>query len=378
MKHPTLVYIVTKLELGGAQKICLALFEKLRAHGHTTYLISGTSGTLVPTIKNRDGVILLQALQRELQTWQWWREVRAFCSLVRTLRQLKRKHPNLIVHTHSTKAGLMGRWAAWCAGVKQRMHTVHGFGFHPHQNKIGWIINYLLELLTSFVTTHYICVSSKDAYTGTRLIPRFSYKHSIIRAAVDWQTFYQPARATAWSPTTRPFVFGTVACFKPQKNLFDLLRAFAHLHTRNPHTRLELVGDGALRPQIEQWIREHELADAVTLHGWRHDVATVMHSWQAFVLSSLWEGLPCAVVEARLMHLPVISYDTGGIHDVISHRENGLLCTPTDWRALAQNMLHVSTDHELHQKLTQAPDQLKNFALPAMISQHAALYQTRR
>lgn len=361
-----IVYIITKLELGGAQKVCLQLFEQLAL---PTMLISGNEGTLAPHVQNNPNVILLDSFKREVSLKLVWAELKTFVNLVRQLRTLKKQHSNLIVHTHSTKAGLVGRWAAFFAGIKTRVHTVHGYGFHDHQSWFVWTPIYLLELVTSFITTHYVCVSGADVATGKKLFPRFNNKHSIIRASVDTHKFVPATRTN-----NSTFVFGTTSCLKPQKNLLDLIKAFEIVYARNPNTRLEIVGDGVQRPLIEQAIKERNLQTAVTLHGWVSPVAPVMATWDCFVMSSLWEGLPCAVVEARLMKLPVISYDTGGIYEVIKSGVNGYLVPQKDWPALGQAMLRVSQDRTLQSTLASHHDSLSDFQVQTMVAQHQDLY----
>jgi glycosyltransferase involved in cell wall biosynthesis len=369
-KEIHVLYIITKLELGGAQKVCLSLFDELQKKQHNAWLVSGSQGKLVNQTKSNSHVILLDALKREVGLIS---EIKVFIQLVRTIRKLAQQHSNFIVHTHSTKAGYLGRWAAWVANVKYRVHTVHGFGFHEHQSWIGYCISYVLEVITSFITTHYICVSTKDVETGVNLIPSFAYKHSIIRAAIDNLSFIPATTSASFNKT---FVFGTVSCFKEQKNLFDLLHAFAYTHLHNPHTRLEIIGDGFLRPKIEQWIEQHNLTKHITLHGWQQTVAPVMQTWQAFLLTSLWEGLPCAIVEARFLKLPVIAYNVGGISDVISHGENGLLYTPKDKEALSHGMLSLTHDKQLYAQLSSHKEDLSAFTTSRMVDQHLSLYRS--
>ena len=370
------VYIITKLELGGAQKVCLNLYERIQKSPHfNASLISGTQGPLVEYASKNANTILLDSFKREISGKAFLHEIKTFFALIKTLRSLKKQHPNLIVHTHSTKAGLLGRWAALFAGIKMRVHTVHGYGFHNHQSKIVWFIIYLIELMTSFITTHFVCVSSQDVKMGLKLFPRFTQKHSIIRAAIDWHQFIKPARKhTPFSPHD-PFIVGTVACFKPQKNLFDLLRAFETAYHTEPRLRLEIVGDGSLRYDIEHWILTHNLNNVITLHGWQDEVAPIMKQWHAFVLTSLWEGLPCALIEARVLKLPVICYDTGGIHDVIQHEENGLLYEQKDWHGVAQGMISLAKEQQLYTKLQQYPDDLTDFRTESMIAEHILLYK---
>lgn len=368
-KEIHVLYIITKLELGGAQKVCLSLFDELQKNQHNTWLVSGSGGELANQAKTKPHVILLNALKREI----CFSEFKAFIQLIRAIKKILQQHDDLIVHTHSTKAGYLGRWAAWVANVKYRIHTVHGFGFHQHQSWINYSISYILEILTSFITTHYICVSTKDVETGVNSIPYFAYKHSLIRAAIDNLSFVP---ATTPSSFDNTFIFGTVSCFKEQKNIFDLLHAFAYTHLHNPNTRLEIIGDGFLRPKIEQWIKQHNLTNAITLHGWQHTVAPLMKTWQAFLLSSLWEGLPCAIVEARFLKLPVIAYNVGGISDIISHGENGLLYTPKDKESLSYGMLSLTHDKELYNQLSSYKEDLSAFTTSIMIKQHISLYRS--
>lgn len=374
MKHSAkaIVYIITKLELGGAQKVCLALFRSLEQKKIPTFLISGTEGTLVKEVNHKQNVFLLSDLKRAISFKNIWHDIHAFFQITQKLRILKKKYPHLIVHTHSTKAGILGRWAAWYVGVKARIHTVHGFAFHDHQGWLSWLPIYLIERITYLITSHFICVSSHDVKTGIRLFPRFAHKHSIIRAAVDTKQFFIPAHKT--SLDTKLFIFGSISCFKPQKNIFDLLRAFHQIYQFHPQARLELIGDGYLRPLIEQWITDHQLNIIITLHGWQDTVAPLMRNWDAFVLSSLWEGLPCAIIEARLLKLPVISYNTGGISDIIFHQKNGLLAEPKHWQQLAQYMDKLITDFPLYTKLHRYQDDLSDFYISAMVEKHMQLY----
>jgi glycosyltransferase involved in cell wall biosynthesis len=369
------LYIITKLELGGAQKVCLSLFHGL-APDIETFLVSGSEGLLTTNIKDHEHVSLFPTFVRELslKPSSWWREIKNFYLLTSHIRTLKKQYPNLIVHTHSTKAGILGRWAAFFAGVGYRVHTIHGFGFHENQNFVSWFAVYIPELMTSFITTHFICVSMADIEQGKQLFPRFARKHSLIRAAVDWQKFYIPATQAISFPKGN-FIFGTVSCFKPQKNLFDLLQAFARVHYKNQKTYLELIGDGPQRPAIEAWIQENHLSDFVTLHGWQEKVTPIMKHWHAFVMSSLWEGLPCAVVEARLLKLPVISYNTGGIHEVVINGYNGFLYQQKRWESLADGMLNVASHDWLYTQFQQYPDHLEAFQNEAMITQHKTLYE---
>lgn len=378
--QPRVVYIITKLELGGAQKVCLTLFHDLTQQNISTSLISGTEGPLVPHVTQRPGAILLKEFQREVGFNLILSEWKTFWKVVKILRQMRQETPNLIVHTHSTKAGLVGRWAAFFAGVKHRIHTIHGFGFHDRQSWPVWIAIYLLELITSLITTHFVCVSEQDQQTGLKLFPYFAKKNSLIRAAVDEKNCIRPAQQLATWRDDQVKVIGTISCFKPQKNLIDLLHAFDKVvnmlpAARRASVRLEIIGDGAQRPLLEQWIAEHNLQDQIILHGWQDNVASFLHTWDIFAMSSLWEGLPCAVIEARLAGLPVVAYDVGGIKEVIHDGVNGYLVEPANWRKLAEHLFDLVTTQDTIARMATHNDDLHPFYRQTMVDGHATLYK---
>jgi len=384
-KKVHVLYILTKLELGGAQKVCLSLMEGIKESGNFGALISGNEGVLIPQVKKFDSVYLLRNFKREVGIKTVFNEFKTLFQIILYLKKLKKNYPDLIVHTHSTKAGIIGRWAAFFARIKTRVHTVHGFGFHDHQNKIAWMICYLLELFTSFVTTHYICVSVYDQNTGKKLLPKFGKKSSIIRAAVEWDKFYIPATRLkddfkckeVFKVPEKKFIIGTVSCLKPQKNIFDLLKAFKQVcdKTKKQNLLLQVIGDGILRDKIEKWILQNGMKDKIDLLGWQDEVSMWMRNWNVFVMSSLWEGLPCAVVEARLSKLPVVSYKIAGIPEVIYDSKNGFLVDAGDWETLAGKIQKLVLDEVLLKKMKNYSDDLNDFKDRVMVEKHLNLYR---
>jgi glycosyltransferase involved in cell wall biosynthesis len=374
------VYIITKLELGGAQKVCLALMRGMNQSDVSCSLISGNQGELIPQVEQFSSVCLLKSLTREVGIKSAFQEIKAFFDIIFQLRKLKAKHPSIVVHTHSTKAGILGRWAAFFAGIKHRVHTVHGYGFHDHQSAIKWFAIVLVEYFSSLITTHFICVSEKDRITGTRLFPFFSKKSSIIRAAIDDVHFFSPAQKDALLiEDSNLFVIGTVSCFKPQKNIFDLLRSFKFVYDNarpvlKKRLLLQIIGDGQLRDKIQSWIVQNKLATHIELLGWQQDVATIMRSWKVFALSSLWEGLPCAVVEARLCGLPVVAYDVGGIAEVVENYKNGFLVPVGQWHEFGEKLLELTNDENLCASMRTHPDLLDPFQQKFMVKEHKKLY----
>lgn len=384
MKNDTVhvVYIITKMELGGAQKVCLSLAEGVDSKGLNTTLISGAEGVLVSEAKKLKSTYLLDSLQREFSLKMIWGEIKTFFNIIKILKTLKKNHTNLIVHTHSTKAGIIGRWAAFFAGVKNRVHTIHGFGFNDFQPKIKWAAIFFVEYITSLVTTHFVCVSQKDREFGVKKFPKFAQKSSIIRAAAEWERFYIPAKLDNYNEQggNDKFIIGTISCFKPQKNLFGLLNAFKMMYLqltpdRQAAVQLQIIGDGVMRVQIEEWIKFNNLGEKIELLGWQKDTSKFMKKWNVFALSSLWEGLPIAVIEARLCKLPVVAYDVGGVFEVVFNNKNGFLIPPKNIDLMAQKFSLLVQSPDLAARMGDFNDELYEFKDDVMIQRHVDLYK---
>lgn len=379
MKNNTIriLYIITKLELGGAQKVCLSLLKKVNENGIPTGLISGPEGTLISEVQDSKTTFLLDSFKREIGFKFIIYEIKTFFQIILIIKKLKIKYPDLIVHTHSTKAGLLGRWAAFFSGTKTIIHTIHGFGFNNYQSKSKWNTIFWMEYLTSLITTHFICVSQKDRKFGICRFPNFKQKSSIIRAATEWGNFSIP---TSTPTKSSSFIIGTISCFKPQKNIFAILNAFKLLHQNSnqkykQQIKLQIIGDGILRPQIVQWINQNKLTKQIDLLGWQKDVKTVIKNWKIFVLSSLWEGLPISIIEARICNLPVVAYDVGGISEVILNEKNGFLIPPNNFHALYERLKILIESKKLRKKMSRYRDNLNEFGNTVMIDKHINLYK---
>lgn len=371
---PTVIYIITKLELGGAQKVCIELFKNFSPN---SYLISSNDGLLAGQFQDNPNFISAKYLQRDISWKTIFFEPLAFFELLLILIRLKNKHPNLIVHTHSSKAGILGRLAAWFAGVKKIIHTVHGFAIFPDQNKLSYYLFKTLEQIATFCSSSIICVSKNDLELGTKLFYGFEKKATIIRASIDEAPFLELREEAAKNRfdniVAGNFVIGTVSCFKPQKNLIDLLKAFCLARklapTNFPKLVLEIIGDGIEREKIENFIKKHKLSSSVKLFGWQENVATIMSRWNLFTLSSLWEGLPCSLVQAQILGQRSACYDAGGVFELISDPCYGFLIPRKNIFLLSEAFLKNKNINYVFNST-----KIDNFFLDKMLCLHANIY----
>lgn len=341
----TVCHIITRLELGGAQTTTLFVVANLDRTRFRPILITGEPGLLDEEAKAIEDVEFHQvpSLVRAIRPWQ---DLRALITLTRLLRKLK----PTIVHTHSSKAGILGRWAAWLARVPVITHTIHGYGITPEQPL--WLQRLLIgaERMTGLITTHWVAVSLADIDSGIRW-GLFDGGHvTLIRPGIGIALFLQPLPTpdrdrlrAEWGVEPGHVLVGTVACLKPQKAPHDFVEVAAHVCACAPSARFVLVGDGELREEVEAHIRFANLEDRVKVAGWRRDIPALMRAFDVFLLTSHWEGLPQVLLEARASGLPVVSTQAGGASEAVDHGYNGWLCEVGDVDGLAARVLDVLT-----------------------------------
>jgi glycosyltransferase involved in cell wall biosynthesis len=372
MKH-TVCHIITKLELGGAQQNTLFTVSHLDASRFRSVLITGEPGMLDQDAKALPGVGFYQVptMVRPLRPW---RDLRALVFLTVLLRTLK----PTIVHTHSSKAGVLGRLAAWFAGVPIIIHAIHGFGFTPHQHPLLRHLLLSVERIVARVTTRFFAVSEANCRQGVALGLFPADRCTVIRSGTDLAAFRQvrvdapqKKRELGLEPT-RPVV-GMIAPFKPQKAPVDFVRMADLVHRVRPDVQFLLVGDGELREAVEAEREGRGLSTVVRLAGWRRDIPGVMRCLDVLVLTSLWEGLPRVYLEALASGVPVVGTRVDGAAEVVREGLTGFLTEPGDVRALAERVLHVLAHPEEAKRMGR-----NGQALPVEFDIHEMVRQQER
>ena len=336
----TVVHIITKMELGGAQRNTLYTVQHLDPEQCRVFLLTGSGGELLPEAQECTGYRLIPDMIRHISPV---RDFRALLQIRRELLRIKADSPQgapMIVHTHSSKAGIIGRWAAWLAGVRIIVHSVHGFGFHDFQKRSVRLMYQVLERLTARITKKFIVVSEANRTTGTAAGIFSRDKTCLIRSGIDIEAFSrvpQDSRAVRRElgiPQDVPLI-SMVACLKPQKAPLDFVKACAAVHRLHPRACFLLAGDGELREHIEAAVAESGLEKNFFLPGWRRDVAGVLQASDIAVLSSYWEGLPQVMPQACAAGLPIVATRVDGTPEVVRDGVNGFLVEPGDVELMA-------------------------------------------
>ncbi|HXI02191.1 MAG TPA: glycosyltransferase family 4 protein, partial [Candidatus Saccharimonadales bacterium] len=306
-------------------------------------LVTGSEGVLVEEAQ-RSGVktYLLDSLVRPVSPV---RDLRAGAALVSLLR---RERP-AIVHTHSSKAGILGRLAAAAAGVPVIVHSVHGWGFHPGQSRAAYRLFVAAERLASRTTTAWVCVSRANLRQGEALRILREDQARLIRSGIRLETF-RPRDGGGTAPEGGAVV-GMVACFKPQKAPLDFIEVAGRVHREEPSARFVLAGDGELRGDIEDRVHRAGLDGVVALPGWRRDIPELMRSFDVLVHTARWEGLPRVLPEAMATGLPIVATRVDGSPEAVEDGANGLLFEPGDTEAMAAAVIGLIRDPERRRRM---------------------------
>lgn len=377
MEVDTVCHVITKLELGGAQEVALYTVSHLDRNQFRPILIAGPGGLLdedaqrIPDLE----VITLSELGRRIHV------IGDLMTLVRLTLLFRRYRPK-IVHTHSSKAGILGRWAAWCAGVPVVIHTIHGYGITPAQSRGVQRFFKLLERVTGWITTHCVCVAKADIEKG-REWGFFKSNVSLIRPGIDPRPFNgdigrqrRERLRHEFGAGSDTWLIGTVACLKPQKAPGDFIAVAKQVCKIIPHAKFVLIGDGELRPMIESLIEQLQLQNRVYLAGWRRDVPACLSAMDAFVLTSRWEGLPRAILEARAAGLPIVATKVGGVEEAIMDYRDGILVEAgaVDALSAALMRLHQCGNGSLSGKSRWVEQLPKEFHIEEMVKKYGSLY----
>ncbi len=358
-----IAHLITRLIIGGAQENTVLTCEGLQARGHEVTLITGPEtgpeGSLLEQVRSaRFDVVVVDELRRSVHPWQ---DARALGRLTALLRRLS---PDL-AHTHSSKAGILGRLAAARAGVPLIVHTIHGMSFNRTQSWPVRQVYRMLERLAARYTHRILTVADAMAAqavaAGIAPPDRFTTVYSGMRT--DWfdpSACDRSAIRERWGFQERDVVVGTVARLFRNKGYEQLIPAMEQAAGRNPDLRFVWVGDGSQRRHYEQDLERRGLRDRVRLTGLipPREVAAVLAGIDLLVHASQWEGLPRAAVQALLMGRPVVSFAIDGAPEVVRPGQTGLLVPLHDTQGLARAILELAADPGLRERMGRAGRQL--------------------
>ncbi len=352
--------LITKADVGGAQVHVLEIIKRLQ-NQYEFVLACGEEDYLTHKAQTLGvEVHILEHLKRPISLLTDYRAIGECLDLLRKLK------PDLL-HCHSSKAGVIGRIAAWKTKTPS-LFTAHGWSFTEGapwlQRSYGLILESILCRLIGQVVT----VSNYDFRLAQRYRVGSDQRRHLILNGVSQATLQAKLRAV---PVLKIVSVGRLS---QVKNHALMLKALAAL--RVPYQAF-IIGEGDCRGGLENAISSLGLQNRVTLLGEVTDTATHLTDADIFVLSSNYEGLPLSILEAMSMGLSVVSTDVGGVSEAVLHQKTGLLSPPKDANALAKNITRLAENEQLRAQYGKAAlaHYKKNFTAPEMVQKLSLVYQ---
>jgi glycosyltransferase involved in cell wall biosynthesis len=347
------VHVITQLELGGAQQNTLTTLARLDRARFAPQLVCGVGGMLDDEARALGvPVHFLPELVRPVSPL---RDERARRAITAILEPLAAAGP-VVVHTHSSKAGILGRHAAVVAKARPVVHTVHGFGHEALPAGPVRAIGLLLERRCARRTDAFLSVSRANIERGRQLRLFGDRPVHLVRSGIDIAEFARApqlrdaARAALGIPAGAPLV-GLIGNLKPQKAPLDFVALAAEVARARPEARFVLAGDGELRPEVERAVAAAGLQSRFALLGWRRDVAALLGALDVLVLTSRWEGLPRVCPQAMAAGKPIVATAVDGVPEAVVEGRNGYLFQPGDVPRAAAAVLRILGDASLAARL---------------------------
>jgi glycosyltransferase involved in cell wall biosynthesis len=376
-------HIITRLIVGGAQENTILTCRGLHERGHRVTLItgpeSGPEGQLLEEAR-ADGyeVIVLDSMRRAVNPLA---DQRAYKDLVAILQRIQ---PD-VVHTHSSKAGIIGRFAASrVGGTPIVVHTIHGMSFNRTQSWMEQSIYRFLERRAARLTDCIVTVADAmiEQAVEAGIAPREKFRTVYSGMQTDWFSpalYDRAAIRRGWGFADEHVVVGAIARLFRNKGYEKLIPAMAAAAERAPSLRFVWVGDGAQRADYEEELTFRGLRDKTHLTGLvaPNEVARMAAGMDMLVHASQWEGLPRAAVQALLMEVPVISFDIDGAPEVVIPGQTGILVPLNDVDALAAAVIDLAGDPQRRQRFGETGRQtcLQQFDWRYMVDQLEAIYR---
>ena len=364
------LYLITKSNWGGAQRYVHDLAQNAHAQGFDVLVAAGGGGELFTKLQ-RSGIKTesIDSLCRDIQLMSEFRALMEISALLRRFR------PD-VLHVNSSKAGISAL-AGRMTGVPAIVFTVHGWAWNEERPLYQKALIALMYFCT-FLVSHSVIIVSHAAAKQARFMPIRKRNLHIIHNGVGHTTLLskEEARNRLLPDSKRVLWIGCIAELHPIKGLPVLIEAYEHVAPDFPSSELVLLGEGQERSRLERQIRLEGVSGTTHLLGHVERASEYLHAFDILVLPSRSENLPYALLEAGSAGLAVVATNVGGIPEIISDGETGLLVPYGDRSALTEALESLAQSATLRNELGGALAQTiaREFSIERMCAETFALY----
>ena len=350
-KKVKVLHIITRLIAAGADENTIYTVIGLDKNLFDTYLLIGGESEIEEEAKKLGvKIIVVKQLVRNV------RLIKDLISFIK-IYYLIRKCKFHIVHTHTAKAGIIGRSAAKIVGVPIIIHTLHGLTFHDFMPLYQKKFFILLEKFVARFTDHFISVGENIKKKSIEAGIGAPEKYSTIYSGMDLTQFKVVNMDKIQFKKTinmlnNQIIIGTVSRLEPRKGPQYFIEVMERVKKRIPNIKGVIVGCGSFRSHLEKKIKKLNLEENIILTGYRRDIAEIMSIFDIICLTSLWEGIPRVLIQGALLGKPLIAFNIDGNSEVIKHEVNGYLVPPIDINEFANRIIYLIENDDIRKKMS--------------------------
>lgn len=332
MDKTLIIHSITRLYLGGAQKICFDITKYLNRNNYNVLVITGKREEMTKDFIDEN--ISLLTIDEFVRAINPIKDIIAFIKIIKSLKILQMRYGRIIIHTHTSKAGILTRWAAYLCGIKDIYHTAHGWAFYKGQNTIKRNVFIIVEQLTALITKKIIAVSQTVKMDGLLVNIGVRSKYRVIYNAIEkiaTNKKRNEIKEKLHIPKNKRIVL-QVSCLKKQKDPLTFIKIVEYI--KNDNFYFIIAGDGSLLEEMKKYTQKHNLHN-ILITGWYHNIDELYSISSICILTSLFEGMPLTLLEASVYNLPIIATN------IENHREflhNNYLCSIGDYRCFAKKI----------------------------------------
>jgi len=389
MKKAKVLHIITRLDRGVSAKNTIITVTGLDKKKYDITLIKGPTFESNMSKEEYTSVIanLKKAQLKGVKVTNipfLLRRINPFFDLLAffSLYILLIKENPIIVHFHTSKAGLLGRLAAKLAGVPIIVHTPHGHVFFGYFGPFKTKIFILLEKLASRITDKIVTLSNREKEDYILFKIAEEDKFSVIYSGIELNTLKESSSEEKQNLKKElgipenSLIIGTAGRLVPVKGPEFLVKASKYIISKYPDTYFMFTGDGPLEQDLKRKALEMGISDNIIFLGWRDDLAKIISIYDIFVLPSLNEGMGRVLVEAMALGKSIVASNVGGIPDLVIHGKNGFLVPPKNPKELAKYIQVLLEDKDKREKMGLAGKEMAyNFTSERMVEKIANLYK---
>ena len=293
---------------------------------------------------------------------------------------IKKERPN-IVYLHSSKAGAIGRLALFFNLKKTIFYNAHGWYFNAKISKKKKLFIAMIERILALRTDKIINISQSEYDSAIKHRVAGKERMCVIENGIDFSKFkdrnkYREETRKKYNINKNEKVIGVVGRLSEQKDPMTSIKAFNLIHKNNKNTKFMFIGDGELKEEVVNYVKEKKLEKNVIITGWVNNVEKYIPALDVAILPSKWEGFGLVLIEYMACDKPIVATNVGGIADIIKDNKNGYLVVVEDYKQLAKKINEIIKGKSKTKKIIMHNKEYrKKYDIKNLVKKHKKIFE---